>query len=124
MVGHTGVWDATIHALATIDDCLKRVADAVEAIGAPDTPAAAAQGAVLIITADHGNADELRDPDGKPVTAHSLNPVPIVIVGRAVVGRSMHDGLLADVAPTILDLAGLPPWEGMTGSSLLDTATG
>jgi 2,3-bisphosphoglycerate-independent phosphoglycerate mutase len=121
MVGHTGVWDATIKALATIDGCLARVVEAAEAVdeGDESTP-----GALLMITADHGNADELRDSDGKPVTAHSLNPVPIVVVGRSVDGRSMHDGLLADVAPTILELAGLPPWEGMTGSSLVGPATG
>jgi 2,3-bisphosphoglycerate-independent phosphoglycerate mutase len=117
MVGHTGVWDATITALETIDGCLARVIDAVEGVDADDERA---PGGLLIVTADHGNADELRDADGRPVTAHSLNPVPIVIVGRAAAGRSLHDGVLADVAPTILELAGLPPWDGMTGTSLVD----
>ena len=85
MVGHTGVWDATIEALATIDACLARVVDAVEAVEAadPDGP-----GALLAITADHGNADELRDAAGAPVTAHSLNPVPFVLIGRSVAGRA------------------------------------
>ena len=69
------------------------------------------------MTADHGNADEMRDADGQPVTAHSLNPVPIVVIGRAVDGRRLHDGVLADVAPTIVELAGLARWDGMTGSS-------
>ena len=116
MVGHTGVWDATIQALATIDACLARVAAAVEAVDHDDP---AAQGAVLIVTADHGNADELRDAKGAPVTAHSLNPVPILVVGRSVAGRRLSDGVLADVTPTILELAGLPSWPGVTGRSLL-----
>jgi 2,3-bisphosphoglycerate-independent phosphoglycerate mutase len=116
MVAHTGVWDATVRALATVDTCLGRVQDAVRAVeaGDPDGP-----GALLVITADHGNADEMRDSQGKAVTAHSLNPVPIVLVGRAAIGRDLRDGVLADVAPTILELAGLPAWPGMTGRSLL-----
>jgi 2,3-bisphosphoglycerate-independent phosphoglycerate mutase len=119
MVGHTGVWDATLRALETIDACLGRVADAVARVEAadPDGP-----GAALFITADHGNADELRDPDGKPVTAHSLNPVPLLGMGRAMAGRTLRDGVLADVAPTLLELAGLPRWEGMTGTSRLGRA--
>ena len=114
MVGHTGVWDATIEALAVVDACLARIVAAVEAVDAddPDAP-----GALLAITADHGNADELRDRDGRPVTAHSLNPVPFVLVGRAARGLSLADGVLADVAPTLLDLAGMPRWDGMTGRS-------
>ena len=79
----------------------------------PDGP-----GALLAITADHGNADCLRDADGHPVTAHSLNPVPLVLVGRATDGRELADGVLADVAPTLLEVAGLAPWAGMTGRSL------
>ncbi len=119
MVGHTGVWDATIRALATIDTCLGRVADAIAGVGAadPDGP-----GAVLFVTADHGNADELRDDAGNPVTAHSLNPVPLLGMGRAMAGRTLRDGVLADVAPTLLELAGLPRWEGMSGTSRLDPA--
>ena len=119
MVGHTGVWDATIRALGTIDACLGRVVDAVVRAEAadPDGP-----GAALFVTADHGNADELRDEAGNPVTAHSLNPVPLLGVGRALVGRTLRDGVLADVAPTILELAGLPRWEGMTGTSRLEPA--
>jgi 2,3-bisphosphoglycerate-independent phosphoglycerate mutase len=73
----------------------------------------------MLVTADHGNADELRDADGHPITAHSLNPVPLLAMGRAVAGRALRDGVLADVAPTILELAGLPRWEGMTGTSRL-----
>ena len=75
-------------------------------------------GALLAITADHGNADELRDDEGRPVTAHSLNPVPFVLVGAGRARpRASRDGVLADVAPTLLELAGLPRWAGMTGRS-------
>ena len=116
MVGHTGVWDATVDALATIDACLARVVDAVGAVEAADQGGA---GAILAITADHGNADDLRDASGAPVTAHSLNPVPFVLIGRSVADRRLADGVLADVAPTLLELADLPPWPAMSGRSLL-----
>ena len=115
MVGHTGSWDATLLALATIDACLARVVDAVQAVGAadPDGP-----GALLAITADHGNADCLRDAEGHPVTAHSLNPVPLVLIGRATGGLRLTDGVLADVAPTLLSFTDIAPWPGTTGRSL------
>jgi 2,3-bisphosphoglycerate-independent phosphoglycerate mutase len=116
MVGHTGVWDATVEALETIDGCLALVAAAVEAVEAADP---AGRGALLAITADHGNADDLRDASGAPVTAHSLNPVPLVLIGRSVAGRRLADGVLADVAPTLLELADLPVWPAITGRSLL-----
>jgi 2,3-bisphosphoglycerate-independent phosphoglycerate mutase len=119
MVGHTGVWEATIDALVTIDGCLARV---VAAIDAAETTDADGPGALLAITADHGNADDLRDQAGRPVTAHSLNPVPLLLLGRAAEGRRLRDGVLADVAPTLLELAGLEPWEGITGRSLLEPA--
>jgi 2,3-bisphosphoglycerate-independent phosphoglycerate mutase len=108
MVGHTGVWDATVQALEYVDGCLGRVEAAMPADG------------LLCITADHGNADEKRDAKGNATTAHSLNPVPVVLVGKAVAGRTLHDGVLADVAPTLLALVGVPVAEGMTGHSLLD----
>jgi 2,3-bisphosphoglycerate-independent phosphoglycerate mutase len=114
MVGHTGRWEATIAALETVDVCLGRIVGAIEAVDVDDV---GAPGALLAITADHGNADELRDVAGNPVTAHSLNPVPFVLVGRAARGIQLADGVLADVAPTLLEFAGLPRWEEMTGRS-------
>jgi 2,3-bisphosphoglycerate-independent phosphoglycerate mutase len=117
MVGHTGVWEATVRALEAVDTCLGRVVAAVEAAGERDP---SGPGALLVVTADHGNADEMRDSLGAPITAHSLNPVPIAVVGKATMGRHLHDGVLADVAPTILELAGLEPWTGISGTSLLD----
>jgi 2,3-bisphosphoglycerate-independent phosphoglycerate mutase len=75
---------------------------------------------LLCITADHGNADELRDVRGNPMTAHSLNRVPVVLIGDAVRGRRLHNGVLADVAPTLLELVDLEPPPSMTGHSLLD----
>lgn len=117
MVGHTGAWDATIQALATIDACLGRVVAAVQQVEAADPTG---PGAILAITADHGNADDLRDAAGNPVTAHSLNPVPFLLRGRAVLGQRLRDGVLSDVAPTLLELAGLPPWAEITGRSLLE----
>ena len=116
MVGHTGVWDATVTALEVLDGCLARIVTAIEGVDAADP---AAPGALLAVTADHGNADELRDADGHPVTAHSLNPVPLVLIGRVARGLALEDGVLADVAPTLLRFAGLPPWPGVTGRSLV-----
>ncbi len=80
MVGHSGVWPATIEALEVVDRCLGRVVDAVMATDASSV-AAGGPGALLCVTADHGNADDMRDASGAPVTAHSLNPVPIVMAG-------------------------------------------
>jgi 2,3-bisphosphoglycerate-independent phosphoglycerate mutase len=117
MVGHTGVWDATVLAVEAVDAALGRIVDALglgdAGVTAPPTDA------LLVVTADHGNADAMRTADGGAITAHSLNPVPILIAGRAVGARSLGDGVLADVAPTLLDLAALPSWPGITGRSLL-----
>ena len=107
MVGHTGVWDATVTGLEFLDGCLGRIAAAMPRDG------------LLCITADHGNADEKRDQQGNAMTAHSLNPVPIVLVGDRVREVHLRDGVLADVAPTLLSLLGRPPAQGMTGQSLL-----
>jgi 2,3-bisphosphoglycerate-independent phosphoglycerate mutase len=116
MVAHTGVWAATVAAVEAVDQCLARIVNAIEAVESADP---GGPGAILAVTADHGNADEMIDEGGSPVTAHSLNAVPIVMAGRAVRGRSLRNGVLADVAPTLLELAGMAPWEGMTGASLL-----
>ncbi len=119
MVGHTGVWDATLEGLAVVDASLARVVEAIERTEAADPSGPAGPGAILAITADHGNADDLRDAEGRPVTAHSLNPVPFLLMGRSVAGRTLVDGVLADVAPTLLELADLPTWPAITGRSLL-----
>jgi 2,3-bisphosphoglycerate-independent phosphoglycerate mutase len=118
MVAHTGDWDATVRAVEFVDGCLERVWNAVRAADDERRPTDPA-GALLCITADHGNADELRDADGRPVTAHSLNSVPLVLCGSAARGRKLRDGVLADVAPTLLELLGLPVPDAMTGRSLL-----
>ena len=115
MVAHTGVWDATVRGLEVVDGCLARIAEALGIAG----PGAPLGDALLIVTSDHGNADELLDAEGRTVTAHSLNPVPLLVAGRAVEGGHLRDGVLADVAPTILELVGLPGWAGITGRSLL-----
>ncbi len=119
MVGHTGVWDATIEACAIVDGCIGRVSDALLAADRASR-ASGGPGAVLGITADHGNADVMRDAEGAPVTAHSLSPVPFLLAGSPVEGHSLRPGVLADVAPTLLGLVGLDPAPGMTGRSLLD----
>jgi 2,3-bisphosphoglycerate-independent phosphoglycerate mutase len=116
MVGHTGVWDATVTACEVVDGCLGRVADAILAVDKDDPKG---PGAVLLITADHGNADEMIDAAGNPITKHSLNPVPLLGIGRAMEGMRLEDGCLADVTPTILELGHLKPWPGVTGHSLL-----
>jgi 2,3-bisphosphoglycerate-independent phosphoglycerate mutase len=119
MVGHTGMWDATVEACGFLDGCLGRVADAVSEADAASV-AAGGPGAILAITADHGNADVMKDIDGDPVTKHSLSPVPFLLAGSTVRGRRLRDGVLADVAPTLMALAGLPLAPGMTGHSLLE----
>ena len=108
MVGHTGVWDAAVSAAEIIDACLGRVVEA-------STDA----GGTLVITADHGNIEEMRDGDGNPQTKHTTSPVPIVVVAHGVRGRHLRDGALRDVAPTLCELLGIPLGPEMTGRSLL-----
>ncbi|MGZ4219188.1 MAG: 2,3-bisphosphoglycerate-independent phosphoglycerate mutase [Solirubrobacteraceae bacterium] len=107
MVGHTGVIDAAVKAIETVDGCLGEVVDAVHE-----------SGGACLITADHGNADHMLEDDGSPNTAHSLNPVPVIVT---VPGLKLRDGgVLADVAPTILQMLGIEQPEAMTGRSLID----
>jgi 2,3-bisphosphoglycerate-independent phosphoglycerate mutase len=106
MVGHTGVIPAAVTAVETVDECLGRIVEAVHG-----------KGGACIVTADHGNADEMLEEDGSPDTAHSLNPVPLVLTAGAESLRG--EGILADVAPTALALLGIEQPEQMTGRSLL-----
>jgi 2,3-bisphosphoglycerate-independent phosphoglycerate mutase len=109
MVGHTGKLDAAIKAVETVDACLGRLSEAVEKAGG-----------TLVITADHGNAEMMRDPEtGEPHTAHTLNPVPFITVHPPGAVAKVENGRLADVAPTLLDLLGLPKPSAMTGHSLI-----
>jgi 2,3-bisphosphoglycerate-independent phosphoglycerate mutase len=108
MVGHTGSLPAAIRAVETVDSGLGRIADAVQKAGG-----------ALLVTADHGNCELMRDPvTGGPHTAHTTNPVPIVLLGAR--NRALAaEGRLADIAPTLLELMGLPKPREMTGASLL-----
>jgi 2,3-bisphosphoglycerate-independent phosphoglycerate mutase len=105
MVGHTGVIPAAVKAVETVDACLGDVVGAVRD-----------SGGACVITADHGNADNMLEPDGSPNTAHSMNPVPLIVT--ADVGELSSGGILADVAPTVLALLGQEQPEEMTGTAL------
>jgi 2,3-bisphosphoglycerate-independent phosphoglycerate mutase len=106
MVGHTGVIPAAVAAVETVDGLLGEVVEAVEA-----------KGGACIVTADHGNCDHMLEPDGSPNTAHSLNPVPLIVTAE---GLELRDGgILADVAPTALELLGIPQPGAMSGQSLI-----
>ncbi len=112
MVGHTGMLEAAIEAVQTVDDCLGRLAAAVEEAGG-----------ALIITADHGNAEQMADNEtGQAHTAHTTNKVPIILVNAPARASGLGDGRLADVAPTVLDLMALPQPAAMTGHSLIRSA--
>jgi 2,3-bisphosphoglycerate-independent phosphoglycerate mutase len=106
MVGHTGVIPAAVAAVEEVDGCLGDVVEAVTA-----------KGGACIVTADHGNCDHMLEPDGSPNTAHSLNPVPLIVTAEGVDLR--ESGILADVAPTALELLGIPRPPEMTGNSLI-----
>ena len=107
MVGHTGVYEAIQKAVQAVDACVEKVVEA-----------ARRNGYEVVQIADHGNADNAVNADGSPNTAHSLNPVPIVVVSDRV--KAVKDGILADVAPTVLDLMGLKQPAEMTGKSLVE----
>ncbi|MDE6291859.1 MAG: alkaline phosphatase family protein, partial [Muribaculaceae bacterium] len=109
MVGHTGVYPAIQKAVETLDECVRKV-----------ITAALAHGYESIIIADHGNADHALNEDGSPNTAHSLNPVPFIYVGDK--NAKVKDGRLADVAPSLLHILGLPQPKEMTGENLIANA--
>ncbi|MCH5304331.1 MAG: 2,3-bisphosphoglycerate-independent phosphoglycerate mutase [Ruminococcus sp.] len=106
MVGHTGVFEAAVSAVEAVDKCVGEVTDAI-----------AEMGGVALITADHGNADKMVDEDGKPFTAHTTNPVPFCVIGYDC--KLREGGVLADIAPTMLEILGLEQPEEMTGKSLI-----
>ncbi len=107
MVGHTGIFSAAVKAVETVDTCVGQVVDAI-----------LAQGGVALITADHGNAEQMIDPDTcGPFTAHTTFPVELILIGAGP--RDLHEGRLADIAPTLLDLMDLPVPAEMTGKSLI-----
>ena len=108
MVGHTGVFEAAVKAVEAVDECAGRVIGAVLAAGGK-----------VLLTADHGNADQMREPDGAPFTAHTTNPVPFLVAGAGNV-TLRQGGVLADIAPTMLKLLGLPQPPEMTGSSIIE----
>ncbi len=106
MVGHTGVFDAAVKAVEAVDSCVGKVVEKVLAM----------QGTVLL-TADHGNADRMYDEDGSPFTAHTTNPVPFLVIGQG--DCKLREGKLADIAPTMLKILGLPKPAAMTGESII-----
>jgi 2,3-bisphosphoglycerate-independent phosphoglycerate mutase len=108
MVGHTGSIPATVKAVETVDECVGRVLATL-----------AQAGGVALVTADHGNAEKMLDEEGKPFTAHTSNPVHLFYVGADRGRHALRDGILADVAPTMLALLGLPQPVEMTGRNLL-----
>jgi len=109
MVGHTGHLDAAIKAVSVVDECVGRVVEAMRE-----------RGGVTCITADHGNAEKMIDPEtGAPFTAHTVNAVPFILVSERYRGRKLRKGILADIAPTVLEVAGLKQPVEMTGKSLI-----
>ncbi len=111
MVGHTGAWQPTIAGVETIDECLERLSEATLRAGG-----------LLAITADHGNAEEELDAHDNAVTAHTTNPVPLVLIATGLHGGFASGGKLGDVAPTLLSMMGLPIPERMTGRNLFTAA--
>lgn len=109
MVGHTGIMEAAVKAVETVDSCVGRVVDAF-----------LEHGGSVVLTADHGNSEQMADENGGAHTAHTLNPVPLVLIDRHFRGKKLNEGSLADIAPTILEVMGLEKNKKMTGSSLIN----
>ena len=108
MVGHTGIFDAAVKAVEAVDECVGKLVDAVEKMDG-----------VILITADHGNADKMYEDDGSPFTAHTTNPVPLVVVGKEC-SLKQEGGRLCDLSPTMLDIMGLDIPSEMSGVSLIE----
>lgn len=109
MVGHTGILEAAIKACEAVDTCLGKIVDGILQMNG-----------VVMVTADHGNAEEMIDPKtGMPHTAHTTNKVPFILIGKGLEGKKLQTGSLQDIAPTILELLGIPKPEEMTGESLI-----
>ena len=108
MVGHTGVFEAVVKAVETVDNCVERIVNA-----------ALQQDYTILLTADHGNADFMINEDGSPNTQHSLNLVPLFLISNNYTGK-LKDGKLADIAPTILSIIQIEIPKEMTGKILID----
>jgi len=106
MVGHTGDFNAAVKACETVDTCLQTLIDAAEK-----------NNYSVIVIADHGNSETMKNEDGSPNTAHTINPVPFILVDKDI--KSVKDGILGDIAPTILDLMGIKQPDLMTQKSLI-----
>lgn len=106
MVGHTGIMEAAVKAVETVDECMGKIVDAITA-----------KGGCVFITADHGNADCMEDENGGPFTAHTTNPVPFVVIGKDC---KLHEGRLADIAPTMLEVLNIEKPAEITGTSLFE----
>ena len=108
MVGHTGIIEAAVKACEAVDQCAGKVVSAV-----------LEKGGTVLVTADHGNAEKMKDEKGRPFTAHTLNPVPLVLVSRNIKTIRLKEGVLGDIAPTMLDIMGIKKPTEMTGNSLI-----
>jgi 2,3-bisphosphoglycerate-independent phosphoglycerate mutase len=113
MVGHTGIIAAAVRAVEAVDDCVGRLVAKVQSLGGR-----------VIITADHGNAEVMVDENGGPHTAHTCDKVPFILVDDARKDIKLRTGILADIAPTMLELLGIPQPQEMTGKSMLVRTAG
>lgn len=108
MVGHTGIFEAAVKACEAVDRCVEKV-----------VTTARQKGYTVLVTADHGNAEQMKEKNGHPHTAHTLNPVPLILAGNMGKSNTLQSGVLGDIAPTILDAMGLEKPDEMTGKSLI-----